>query len=236
LVPIALVALVLAYLRHRPPLGRAAAWVGGGLAVLAAAFVAYRLVLNSSGGGGVYGGEIHIDNFSFAQFGSYLWQFYLPKLSFMTPKIGPSYGFRQLFIERWLTGSFGGLDVTFSPGVYSAMQWLADLGLVALVVGLITRRRELRPRWDLLVLLGFTVVATVLFLHVASYRALLGGDDPLIVGRYLLPLTPVFGLAVAFVVGCLRERRQPYAASLIVAVGLLLQLGGLGLMVARFYG
>jgi hypothetical protein len=238
LAPITLLALALAWWRHRPPLRRGAIWLGGGLLVLVAGFATYRLLLSGSSGGGVYGGEVNFaPGFNVKQFIDYVWQFYFPKLPGMQVKLGPEYGFRQMFIERYLAGSFGSLEVRYPDTVYRLVELAADAGIIALVYGLVARRHVLRPRWDVLLLLAATVVACVGFLHLASYRAMVGGGmDPLIVGRYLLPLTPIFGLAVAFVVGLLRPAWRPYGAAAVLTVGLLLQLAGLGLTAARFYG
>jgi len=56
------------------------------------------------------------------------------------------------------------------------------------------------------------------------------------VGRYLMPITPVAGLAVAFVVRAAGARRAAYAAAAVLAIEVVLQLGGLGLTAMRFYG
>jgi hypothetical protein len=76
----------------------------------------------------------------------------------------------------------------------------------------------------------------IVFLHVVSYLALLGGTDPVIVGRYLLPLIALLALAVTFVVTSLPRRLGPLFAAVVLACGVLLQLAGLGLTVIRFYG
>ena len=57
-----------------------------------------------------------------------------------------------------------------------------------------------------------------------------------VAGRYLLPLVSLFGLAIAFVCASLPRRAGPVAAAAVLAVGVLLQLGGLGIELARFYG
>ena len=72
-------------------------------------------------------------------------------------------------------------------------------------------------------------------LHLVSYLALLGGPDPLIVGRYLLPLVGVFALAVTFVATSLPRRLGPLLAALLLGAGVALQLGGLGMVLLRFY-
>ena len=83
-----------------------------------------------------------------------------------------------------------------------------------------------------------TLLATnLLFLHYVSYRALLSdnGADPLIVGRYLLPMVSLFGLAIAFTLGSLPKRLGPPMAALVLALGVLLSIGGIGITVVRFY-
>jgi hypothetical protein len=235
LLPLALVALGLAWWRHRPKVSRRRALIAGAAVVVVGAVVALKLVSN---GAGAYGGEINLGHhFGVRQFLSFVWQFYFPKLPLMDVRVGPDYGFRQLFIERYLPGAFGSLEVQFSSTVYRLVQLAADVGLIALVAALFSRRRALAPRWDVFALLASVVVFGLGFLHLASYRAIVGGSngDPLIVGRYLLPLSCVFGLAVAFVVTSVRARLQPHLASLVLGIGVLLQLGALGLTFARFY-
>jgi hypothetical protein len=235
LVPFAVVALVLAWLRHRPPLRATLAWTGVGLVALVGGYAVYR----SARDGGVYGGELsYRKSFNLGGFASFVWQFYLPKLDFMAVRPGPAFGYRQMFIEGYLPGVFGQEDARFSAEVYDAIRALAFAGFAVLVAGLIARREALRGRWDLFVLLAVLVVFALGLLHLASYRAVTDPNAPnaLIVGRYLLPLTPVFGLAVAFVVALLRPRWRAYGAALVVALGVVLQLAALGITAARFYG
>ena len=82
------------------------------------------------------------------------------------------------------------------------------------------------------------LVTLLLMLHYVSYRALLsnGGTDPLIVGRYLLPMVSLFGLAIAFTVGSLPKRAGPFLGAVILSIGTLLAVGGIGITAARFYG
>jgi 4-amino-4-deoxy-L-arabinose transferase-like glycosyltransferase len=236
LVGAAVVALGLAWWRHRPPVRAGVLWAGGGAAVLAVGALVYKLVLNRSEGGALYGGELHLGHFHIGQFLNYLWQFYLPKLPGAPPRIGANYGYRQFFIEKYF-GTFGSLEVGFAPDVMRLIQLLAFAGLVALAIALFRRRAEIALRWDVFALLAFIAGGCILFLHIVSYRAMVdGGGDPIIVGRYLLPLTPIFGLAVAFVVRSAGRRAGPYLAAFILALGVLLQLGGLGLTLDRFYG
>jgi hypothetical protein len=79
-------------------------------------------------------------------------------------------------------------------------------------------------------------VSMIGLLHVASYRSLAGSADPLITGRYLLPIVVVFGLTVAFVLTSLRARTSAVLGSLVLSGLLALNLAGLMLTVTRFYG
>ncbi len=57
----------------------------------------------------------------------------------------------------------------------------------------------------------------------------------MIVGRYLLPMVSLFGLAIVFTVGTLPRRIAPLVGGAILALGLLLSLAGIGITAARFY-
>jgi hypothetical protein len=232
----AAVALGLAWRRHRPPIRRGVVLVLAGLAAVAGAVVAYLAVVRGSGG--VDGGPVSSAAqapFQVRQFLSYVWQFYLPKLPSMDPMIGPEYGWETAFVERFY-GIFASLEVFYPDSVYTLLRWLSLAGLAGLVAALVARRGEVRLRWDVLVMLVVLVGALLLSLHFAAYRALLiDPGDPVIVGRYILPLMPLFGCAIAFVVASLPRRAGPYVAAALLAGGAILQLAGLGLTAARFY-
>lgn len=170
------------------------------------------------------------------EFVSYVWQFYLPKLGFMTETIGPpDYRFREAFSDR-MYGTLAQLEVTLDSGVSSILLWATLAGLVALVVALIVRRRAVARESATAVVLGAAVVGLVLGLHLASYRALVNSPgDPVLTARYLLPLLPLLGTAIAIVAGCLPGRIRAGFVGLVFAVGAGLQLLSIGLLVERFY-
>jgi hypothetical protein len=191
-----------------------------------------------NGGGALYGGQVAAfqqHSLNLRGFLSYLWQFYLPPLPVLEQRLGPPYGFRQLFVETFF-GTFGSLDVRFPGRVFALLQVASVLGLVALYTALLVRWRELRARWHVLLGLAAVGLTGILFLHVVSYLALMGGTDPIVVGRYLLPLIALLALAVTFVATSLPRRLGPLFAAVVLASGVLLQLAGLGLTVIRFYG
>ena len=73
-------------------------------------------------------------------------------------------------------------------------------------------------------------------LHFAAYRNLqIDPSNPVIVGRYLFPLLPLFGVAVAIVVRELPERASTAVGTALLFTGVLLGLSGLGMTAVRFY-
>ncbi|HEX4719760.1 MAG TPA: DUF2142 domain-containing protein [Thermoleophilaceae bacterium] len=227
----AVVALLLSLWRHRdryPRAARIAPLVVVGLVIVGAVFLTHRAA---------YGGELTLGaNFKVSGFLSYLWQFYLPPLPFMTPPPGPAYGYHQLIVQEFFGGRFGSLEIGFSAWVYAFVQALSLLMFAGLVAALIANRRVIARVWDVVLLLAVTAVSQLLLLHIVSYRSLAGGTgDPLIVGRYLLPLLAIYGVAGAFVSLAAGRRFGPFVASGLIAISLALQLGGLTLTMTRFY-
>jgi hypothetical protein len=159
------------------------------------------------------------------EFASYVWQFYLPKLGFMNEAIGPhDYGFRAAFTER-LYGTLAQLEVVLPHTLGTWLSWLTVLGLIAV-------RRDA----PIAIVLGTTVLALLLGLHLAAYRGMLSfPSDPIITARYLLPLLPLFGAAIVIVARVLPRIGASVFAGLVLAGGVALQFVSLGLLWERFY-
>ena len=223
LVP-ALIVLALGAWRARRPLPAiaGAAIAGGGLAL--------AFEWTSSSGGAVYGGEAAASSgaVSVGGFLSYVWQFYLPRLGFMDVAPGPDYGFRDVFVEGFF-GTFASLEVQYPAWVYDVLV-VAWLALAAAVLVMLLRRWR-KTSWELALVIAGGVAALLFLLHRVAFEHLAGGGgDPIIQGRYVLPLVPLFAAAVAWLAG---PRRA--AAALTVVVLALLQVAGIGLTFARFY-
>jgi hypothetical protein len=173
---------------------------------------------------------------SIREFGSYVWQFYLPKLSFMTTTIGPpDYDVRKGFVDR-IFGTLAQLDVVLPPNVSDIAWWVTRLGLAALVVALIVKRRALRENAGVAVVLVTSIWTLILGLHLVAYRAMVDmPGDPIITGRYLLPLVALLGIAVAIVAAVLPAVARVAYSGLVLAAGLALQVISLGLLLERFY-
>jgi hypothetical protein len=225
LVPAVFVAASLA-VRYRRPKRRAMVLAGAGAVVVGA--IALYLALRYATAG-------VMSSIRLREFASYLWQFYLPKLGSMTPPPGPPWGVEQVFIDRFY-GTYGALDVVFSPGALSLLKNFSIAAIVLAFVGLTTRRRGLR-RWpDVLALFPVAAAAYLLLMHVAAFRSLItGGGDPVLTGRYMLPFMPVYGMAIALAVAWLPRRVAPIAAGVVVGGLCLLAVGAFGITLARYY-
>ena len=167
---------------------------------------------------------------------SYVWQFYLPRLGFMSPPLGgQDYGIREVMTER-LYGAFAQLEVHFPSWFYDAL-WAA-MGVVAVgaFAALLVHRRAVAARWDVAVVLAGAVLGLLGLLHTVAYRSLLNNAaDPIIAGRYLLPLAALFGIAVALAVSLIPRRWGAVAGGAVVATLALVQVAALGVTLERFY-
>jgi hypothetical protein len=218
----AVVVLGLIGLRQaRPGRSRRVAIAALGLAIVAglATLVYYAL-----------GGDLSVGGVR--QFGSYVWQFYLPRLPFMDASIS-TYGIGEVF-DRFV-GGFGMLEAGFPKGVLRGLKTAALVVAILAVAGLIVRRRDLRRSLDVVLVYGAAALGYFALLHAAAYRSLLESTDPVITGRYLLPLIVLYGIAIAIAVAWLPRRWAPVAGGAAVSCVLLLQLGALGVLFARFY-
>ncbi len=239
--PVLAVVLLVSWIKYRPAIRETIVKGSAVVGTVGAAFLAYLLLGRASGGSRtLYGGQVGELNsgasFNLRQFLSSVYQFYFPRLQSLRPRIGPEYGYRQVFINTFF-GTFGSLEVMFKQRLYDALQVLSAVGLVGFYTAVITRWRRLWASWPIVVVMLALLLTTLVFLHYVSYRALLGngGSDPLIVGRYLLPMVSLFGLAVVFTVGSLPRRLGPLVGAVILSIGILLSLTGVGITMARFY-
>jgi 4-amino-4-deoxy-L-arabinose transferase-like glycosyltransferase len=239
-VPVLLAALAASCIKHRTGLRDALARGGAASATVGGALLAYLAFGRASGSGGLYGGQASELNtgtgFKLGQFLSFIYQFYFPKLTELHRRIGPAYGYRQVFIDTFY-GAFGSLEVAFKARIYDTLQVLSAIGLLGLYTAVVLRWRRIWKSWAVVIVMLALLITNLMFLHYVSYRALLDsrGTEPLIVGRYLLPMVSLFGLAVAFTVGSLPGRLRPLVGAMILAGGVLLSLTGIGITMARFY-
>jgi 4-amino-4-deoxy-L-arabinose transferase-like glycosyltransferase len=237
LVPAALFALVVALRRsERSALtARAVAVAGAGAALVltlgvwvVVARVTHRAasaqVAQAAGATGLH----------LRDFGSYLWQYYLPRLPFQQPFSIP--GDHLPAYDVWLkTGwaAFGWLEVRFPEWVYVVLTAVT----LAIAVVALAQIWGARRRVDLAVLAFLALVCVTLLagLHWTEFKMLGSGRGAFNVGRYLLPLVGIAGLAVALSVRAFAPARRPALAGAWLTSLFVLNLFSFGLVIERFY-
>ena len=175
----------------------------------------------------------HASPFNVRQFLSYIWQYYLPRLPFLTPfrTVGGLPAYEIWLRQGW--GVFGWLDVPMPGWVYHVLAaFTAAVGVTC--AALVARLRE-RIRLELVAFLAVAVLTLLFGLHLTEYRSVIAGDGPLLQGRYLLPVIGVFGLAVATVVSNLPARCRGPACGALLAGLLLLQVLALSTILRTYY-
>jgi 4-amino-4-deoxy-L-arabinose transferase-like glycosyltransferase len=235
LVPAVLAALVLGRGLARRPAKSRLAQLGPPVLVLVLPILAW-VILSTALGRSVVNGipaGPHHEPLSVGGFLSYLWQFYLPPLPFQHA-LNETAGLPV--IQLWLRGAwgnFGWLSVSLPNVVY---QLLAVVTLVIAIpaLSLLARMRD-RHRLALLAFFAIALVSLLVLLHVTDYRSLVETGQPLVQGRYLLPLLPLFGLAAALLVRRAPIRgRGPVCAAMISGL-LILQVVSLATVGRAFY-
>src|SRR5579875_1751137 len=227
LVAVAVLALAMVAWRARPRSRRQGA--AAAAVVLAAVAAAVYLVLR-------YALRSDVTVSRTEGFLSYLWQFYLPRLGFMSPPIHPGYGVRQVFIDRFL-GTFAQLEVSFSASTLSFLSRAAEVVAAMALVGLVWHRRRLRRAWPVAAVLAVAALGYLALLHAVAFSSLLTNSaDPVITGRYLLPLLAFYGVGIALALSWLPRRLCAVLSGATVAGLSVLQLSALAILLERFYG
>jgi 4-amino-4-deoxy-L-arabinose transferase-like glycosyltransferase len=172
--------------------------------------------------------------FKVGQFLSYVWQFYLPRLPWMSRfRWTPGLGVWDVWIVEGLIGRFGWLTVFLPEWIYAATAVIfGAFGLAAL--WFVAKLRNRTALW----LLGFLAIALIALvggLHWIDYRAVINGQGPLLQGRYLLPVIGLFGLAVGLVVSRLPEPFRPVACGAVLLLLLSLQALSMSAVIKAFY-
>jgi 4-amino-4-deoxy-L-arabinose transferase-like glycosyltransferase len=235
-VPALILVLAVVLWQARPWTAKMAAWVVGCFATLVVLAIGALSYSSAHGGASSIGGEVGSTTGagSIKGFLSYVWEFYLPALRTMSPQ-GPAYGYRQVYVEG-LGGTFGSLEITYPLWVYDVLQLAAGIGLILLVLCITRRWETVRAKGAQVLVVVALPLSMLAVLHVSAYRDLQGPPfDPLLVGRYLLPLLVPMGLAIAFVCTSLPKRVGATLGTLVLTTFTVLSFTGLALTITRFY-
>jgi hypothetical protein len=209
-------------------------------AIAAAPVVAYVLVNSQVWGRGLWsggGGNGGVGTGSgrpaqLTEFVSYLWQFYLPRLPFMTDQQAgiPLY---NVWLKG-LVGRYGWLDTMF-PSLAYTIATLLFAALIALALGGVWRARAAWRSWTpVAIVLAGIVAGFLLVVGWAGYTGRIDNGQIFEQARYLLPLGAIYaGLIALAVRGAGRFGRAAGAAIVVLACGH--ALFSVGLVVSRFY-
>ena len=236
--PATLLALILGW-RRRPAQARADLWATlvpalGALVAPVLVWVAIASALGRSAINTVQAAPGTTPKpFSITQFLSYVWQFYLPKLPFMTRfRLTADLPLYDVWIgEGW--GAFGWLDVRMIGGLYPILA--AITGAVAVLGAAIVARLRGRLKLELIAFFALTSVCLLGGLHLTEYRSVIAGDGGVIQGRYALPVIGLFGLAVGLIVTRIPLRWRGPACATIVAALMVLQVLALATIGKAYY-
>jgi 4-amino-4-deoxy-L-arabinose transferase-like glycosyltransferase len=174
---------------------RGALTAGGVLALPAAAWVVVnQVVLGRSVTTLTSGLFVQSSRASISGNLSYLWQYFLPKLWFMSDRFG-SYPFWEVYVQGFV-GRFGWFLIGFPRWV----TWVASgvyLAMLALAAAALARPGVLRRRWPELAAYVCVVLGVLVVVGIAGYRYKITTNLPLEQPRYLLALIAVYGALVA---------------------------------------
>jgi 4-amino-4-deoxy-L-arabinose transferase-like glycosyltransferase len=167
---------------------------------------------------------------------SYGWQFYLFHLSGMRQILAhETDALRDLWLNGFI-GRYGWVDTLFPARVYD-VALVPIAAVIALCVSALVRERaELRARQLELLAYGLLVAILLAFVALASYDAFLsGGIGSAAQSRYLLPLLPLYGAALALATRGAGRRWMPVVGTAIVVLALAHDVFSQLLVISRFY-
>jgi 4-amino-4-deoxy-L-arabinose transferase-like glycosyltransferase len=195
--------------------------------------VFYLSVAGHPGAGGASAtGALTLAEHMPGRFLAYLWELFLPKLSFMGSLFPPGWPFRSIYVVRgW--GAFGWYSWTFPNWVYLVIILaMAAIGLLAVSAVVRERAGALARGFEIAVIALYPLC--VLVAVEAAFFAPNGGGRTVVAeqGRYIFPaIAALAAIAVAGTFGLGRRWHVPLATTLIVAMiglsyaGQLLTLG-----------
>lgn len=181
--------------------------------------VFYPTVAGQPGGGGIAAASsLSLAEHMPGRFLEYLWELFLPKLSFMGNLFPPGWPFKAIYLVRgW--ASFGWYTWSFPNWVYGGiLAGMIGIGVLALSTGVRERLAAKARFLELLVIALFPVC--VLVAVEAAFFAPDGGRTVVAEqGRYIFPaIAALAAIAAAGTFGLGRRWQVPLATTLVVAM------------------
>jgi hypothetical protein len=171
--------------------------------------------------------------FVLSDFLNYFWHFYLPSLP---GDVDRYFGDRAPVYTVWMHSffaAFGWNDTVFPERVYEVITGVCIAIGVLLAAAAWRERAALRRALPIVAAGAVTTVVLLVFAHLAFYLYFSGfpGEQ----GRYLLPLAPLFGAAVAASSLAVGRRWAPVLCTLYVTALACLATFSYGLALMRYY-
>ena len=167
---------------------------------------------------------------------SYIWELYLPRLPGMTHYFAGMATYKDIWFDRSV-GQYGWMDTLFPNWVENVA--LIPAAIVALLCGreLLGSRAALRARLPELASYAAITLGVLVMLGVSSYSSdaivhQYAFGEP----RYLLPMLPLFGAAIALAVRGAGRRWAPVVGAALVILLLAHDVFSQLQVVARYYG
>jgi hypothetical protein len=167
---------------------------------------------------------------------SYVWQFWLPRLPFMTEEFPgyPRYPVWDTYIQGF-AGRFGWFQYGFSPKASKLMVWVLG-GIVALsAVTAVRSRGAVRRNLPLLAALIGGGIGFALMVNIAGWGYRLDAGLNFEQTRYLFPMIGLYGAAVAAAVLAFPARWRPGATAVVAVAASLHVIAAWGLTLLRYY-
>jgi hypothetical protein len=164
----------------------------------------------------------------------YIWQLYLPRIPPMTRDFPTVFAPRQIWFDGYV-GLYGWLDTTFAPWVYDVALIPACLLAALCLRALLASRATLRRRASELCVYAAIAAGLLLLLGISSYHEFPEYSASYGEARYLLPLLPLLGAALALAARGGGRRFGPALGVLIVVLAFSHDIFSQLQTIARYY-
>jgi hypothetical protein len=166
---------------------------------------------------------------------SYIWQFYLPRLPGMKSYFPGLFTTRQIWFDRSV-GLYGWIDTAFPSWVYDFALVPAALTGALCLRALLVARATLWRRGVELAVYAVLAIGVLALVGADSYGELSNHAGGYAEPRYLLPMLPLFGAALALAARGAGRRWGPAAGVAIVLLVLAHDIFSQMLVISRYYG
>ena len=166
---------------------------------------------------------------------SYVWELYLPRLPGMPQYFAGMHTWKDVWFDRSI-GLYGWMDTMFPPWVTNVALVPAAAIALLCAAGVFAARGALRRRLAELVVYAAIAVGVLVMIGASSYLSILSKEIAFGEPRYLLPLLPLLGAAIALAVRGARRRWAPVVGGVLVILFFGHDLFSQLQAIARYYG